>query len=190
MVTHANHALTFLVQTLIGLYMLLVLLRFLFQLVRADFYNPISQFVVKATNPPLAQLRRVIPGVAGIDLSCIVLLIVLQLAELWIIYALKGFDLPFMSLLFFTVAELLRLTINIFFWTILIQVVMSWVNPGSYNPVTGLLYSLNEPVLRPARRLLPPISGFDLSPLVVMIALKLVEILLSRSVEDLAKIFL
>jgi YggT family protein len=188
--THANDALTFLVQTLFGLYMLIVMLRFLFQLVRADFYNPVSQFIVKATNPPVVQLRRLIPGVAGIDVSCVVLLVVLQAAELWVIYGLKGFSLPFMSLGLFSLAELFRLTINVFFWSILIQVIISWVNPGSYNPVTSLLYSLNEPLLRPARRLVPPISGFDLSPVVVMIALKLVEILFIRTIEDMAKMFL
>ena len=95
-----------------------------------------------------------------------------------------------MSLVLFSLAELFRLTINVFFWSILIQVIISWVNPGSYNPVTSLLYSLNEPLLRPARRLVPPISGFDLSPVVVMIALKLVEILFIRTIEDMAKMFL
>ena len=185
-----NDALGFLVQTLFGLYMLLVLLRLLFQLVRADFYNPLSQFIVKATNPPLIPLRRIVPGIAGIDLSCIVILVVLQLVELWVISQLKGYSLPFMSLFMFSVAELVRLTINVFFWSVLLQVILSWVNPSSYNPVIGLLYSLNEPLLRPVRRLLPSLSGLDLSPLIVVIALKLGEILFARSIEDIAKMFL
>lgn len=187
--THANDAATFLVQTLFELYILVVMLRFLFQLVRADFYNPISQFIVRATNPPLVALRRVVPGMAGIDLSSVVLLLALELVELWLISGIHGASPPFLALLVLGVAELLQVAVNVFFFSILIQVILSWVNPGLYNPVTGILHSLNEPLLGPARRMVPPISGFDLSPIVVMIGLKLCEILVIGSIRDVARAF-
>lgn len=188
--THANDAATFLVQTLFDLYILVVMLRFLFQLVRADFYNPLSQFIVRATNPPLVAIRRVIPGAAGIDVSSVVLMLVLQVVSLWAIAAINGASVPLPSLIVLGCAELMQLAVNVFFFSILIQVILSWVNPGNYNPMTGLLYSLNEPLLGPARRLLPALSGFDLSPIVVMIGLKLVEILVVGSIRDLARAFL
>jgi YggT family protein len=183
---YAGNATTFLVHTVFGLYILIVMLRFLFQLVRADFYNPLSQFIVRATNPPLVYLRRFIPGVWGIDLSAVALMVALQLIELWIIFAVRGADAQLAGLLVLALAELLNLTLNVFFFSILIQVILSWVNPGAHTPVTSLLHSLNEPLLGPARRLLPPFSGLDLSPLLALIALKLAEFLVVDPVRGVA----
>lgn len=184
--THASNAATFLTQTLFELYILVVMLRFLFQLVRADFYNPLSQFIVKATRAPLTFLRRYVPGIAGIDVSALVLMLVLELIALWLVAEINGVSPGFAGLLLLSVAELVQLAVNVFFFSILIQVILSWVNPGGYNPMLGLLYSLNEPLLKPARRRLPAMGGLDLSPLLVMIGLKLVEILLVGVLRDLA----
>lgn len=174
----------FLIQTIFGLYILLVMLRFLFQVVRADFYNPVSQFIVKATNPPLKPLRRIIPGYRGVDVSAIVLILALKYLELFSIGFLKGYDLHPLGILVLSFSELLGLIINVFFFSILIQVVISWVNPGAYNPILSIIYSLNEPLMRPARKLIPPMSGFDLSPLVVMIVLQLMKILIVSPIND------
>ena len=168
----------FLINTVFGLYILIVMLRFLLQLVRGDFYNPVSQFLVKATNPVLVPLRRVIPGLFGIDFAAVVLLVVLQIMQITLVGVIKGYAFQPLGLVVMSIAELASLTLNIFFFSILIQVILSWVNPGNYNPVTSLLYGLNEPLLRPARRLIPPVSGFDFSPLVVGVALKLIEMTL------------
>lgn len=168
----------FLVRVLFGLYILAVLLRLLLQLVRAEFYNPFSQFIVKITNPLLVPLRRVIPGLGGVDVASIVLLISLQMLEIALIGLMAGFDFNLPGLLVLATGELLGLLINVFFYAILIQAILSWVSPGSYNPMTSLLYSLNAPILRPAQRLIPPVSGIDLSPLVVLIALQLLHMLL------------
>ena len=183
---HIGNAATFLVETLFGLYILIVMLRLLLQWVRADFYNPLSQFIVKATRLVLAPMHRTLPAVGGIDLACVVLLVALQFGELWIIMEILDRRVPAGALLVFSIAELLQLAIYIFLFSILIQVVMSWINPGSYNPVLGLLYSLNEPLLAPARRLVPPIGGLDLSPIVVMVALQLVAILFVGPLRQLA----
>lgn len=173
-----SNAGVFLVNTVFGLYILIVMLRFLLQLVRGDFYNPVSQFLVKATNPVLVPLRRVIPGLFGIDWAAVLLLLVLQIMQIVLVGIVKGYAFQPLGLVVMSIAELASLTLNIFFFSILIQVILSWVNPGMYNPVTSLLYSLNEPLLRPARRLIPPVSGFDFSPLVAGVALKLVEMTL------------
>ncbi|PVV18670.1 MAG: hypothetical protein B6D78_15515 [gamma proteobacterium symbiont of Ctena orbiculata] len=168
----------FLVQILFGLYILAVLLRFLLQLVRADFYNPISQFLVKATNPPLKVFRRLIPGFGGIDLSSIVLVWLLKAIELFIIVSLTGTTINLLAPFVWAIPELVELLINIYLFGILIQVILSWVNPGSYNPATALLYSLTGPVMRPAQKVLPPMGGIDLSPMLVMIGLILLKMLL------------
>lgn len=169
--------LEFVISTLFSLYILVVMLRFLLQRVRADFYNPLSQFVVKVTNPPLRPLRRVIPGFGGIDVASLVLMLALQLLALFLLFSLRGMEVGLPTLLALSVAELVELAFNIFIFSIIIQAVLSWVNPGSYNPVSSILYSLNEPLLRPVRRLLPPISGLDLSPLLVIIGLQVLKML-------------
>ena len=185
--SYAGNAGIFLIQTLFGLYAGAVMLRFLLALVRADFYNPVSQFLVKVTNPPLLPLRRIIPGVMGIDMASVVLLIVLEATKLLLIAAVQGFGIHPLGLLVLSLAELLSLLINIYFFTILIQVILSWVSPGNYNPAVALLYSLNEPLLGRARRILPPISGFDLSPILVLVGLQLLEMLLVAPIQDLGR---
>jgi YggT family protein len=184
---YAGNAGVFLIQTLFGLYLVAVMLRFLLQMTRADFYNPVSQFLVKITNPPLIPMRRLIPGLIGIDMAAVVLLIIIQAVELVLVGLVQGYSLGIAGLLVLTVAELINLLLNIYFFTILIQVILSWVNPGGYNPAISLLYSLNEPILSRARRLIPPISGFDLSPIVVFIGIKLIQIVLVAPIADTGK---
>ena len=183
---HIGNAGTFLIETLFGLYILVVMLRLLLQWARADFYNPLSQFIVKATTPALAPLRRSLPAIGGIDTACVVLLVLLQLAELWLVTGILGHRAPVLALLVLSVAELVQLAIYVFLFSILIQVVMSWINPGSYSPMLSVLYSLNEPLLAPARRLIPPIGGLDLSPIAVMVGLQLVAILVVGPLRQLA----
>jgi len=176
----------YLVQVLFGFYILAVMLRFLFQLARADFYNPITQFFVALTNPPLRWLRRVIPGLWGIDLASVVLALGLEIVELYLISLLQGFTAKPLGLLVMAAAELLKLTTYVYIVTILVRVIMSWFSPMGLrrHPVTDLLYSLTEPLMRPARRLIPPIGGLDLSPIAVFILLELTLILLIQPIRD------
>lgn len=176
--SYLTNPIVFLVQTLFGLYILAVLLRFLLQLVRADFYNPISQFLVKVTNPPLKPLRRIIPGLGGIDLSSIVLAWLLKALELFIIISLSSSAMSLIAPFVWAIPQLVELFINIYLFSIFIQVILSWVNPGSYNPAVSLLYSLTAPLLRPAQKILPPMGGIDLSPMLVIIGLILLKMLL------------
>ncbi len=169
---------TFLVQTLFGLYILIVMLRFLLQWTRADYNNPISRFVVKVTAPPLRPLRRLIPGFGGIDLSSLVLAWLLKSVELILVLLLLGANTTLLATFLWAIPELVGLLINIFLIAVLLQVLLSWVNQGGYNPAASLLYHLTEPLLGPARRMLPAFSGLDLSPMLVMIGLMLLKMLL------------
>lgn len=176
--SYFTNPLEFLINTLFGLYILAVMLRFLLQCVRADFYNPLSQVLVKVTNPALRPLRRVIPGFGGIDLAAVVLMLALQIANTALVLWLAGASLRPAALIVGSIAALLSLLINVYIVSVLIQAVLSWINPNPYNPVGAILYSLNEPLLEPVRRIIPPIAGLDLSPLVVIIALQLLKMLL------------
>lgn len=171
-------AIVFLVQTLFGFYILAVMLRFLLQLVRADFYNPLVQFLVRITNPILVPLRRIIPGYRGLDLAALVLALLLQTIETLVITLLFNQPVGVGGLFMVATLELFKLLINIYLWSVIIQAVMSWFNPDPYHPAARLLSQLTAPVLSPARRLLPPISGIDLSPMLVVIALVFISLLL------------
>ena len=168
----------FLVQMVFGFYILAVMLRFLLQCVRADFYNPLVQFLVRITNPPLLPLRRIIPGYRGLDLASVLLAFALQLVEAMLIILLLNQRLSVDGVLLLTVAELFKLLINIYLWGIVIQAVLSWFNPDPRHPATRVLAQLTNPLLRPVRRWLPPISGIDLSPMVVVVALIFLSLLL------------
>ncbi|MFZ0788178.1 MAG: YggT family protein [Chromatiaceae bacterium] len=170
--------LVFLVRTLFGLYIAVVLIRFLLQWARADFYNPISQFVVRVTAPVLRPLRQIIPGYGGMDLASLVLAWALKAVELAIIAGLLGHGGPLLGALAWAVPALIELAIDLFLFAILIRVVLSWVNPDPYNPAVALLGRLTDPILSPAQRLLPPIGGIDLSPMLVMVGLVLLQMLL------------
>ncbi|MCW8825923.1 MAG: YggT family protein [Gammaproteobacteria bacterium] len=171
--------LEFLVTTLFDLYITVVMLRFILQQVRADFYNPISQFIVKVTNPPLIPLRRIIPGWGGIDIASIVLMLVLQSIAFTLLLLIRGMELGPLVIINLAFAELVSMAFSIFIFAIIIQVIISWINPaGHYNPVGAVLRSLTEPMLRPARRYIPPISGIDLSPLAALMVLQLLKMLI------------
>ena len=181
---YLNNAGVFLIQTLFGFYILVVMLRFLLQWARADFYNPLVQFLVKLTNPPLLPLRRFIPGFMGLDMAAVVLMLALQIVELMLVLSMSGHGASLISLVVLSVADLLGLLINVFFWAVIIQAIMSWFNPDPRQPVVSLLYQLTYPILRPVRNLLPPISGLDLSPILVIIVLQLLKMLLVAPLQD------
>nr|VFK20416.1 MAG: YggT family protein [Candidatus Kentron sp. LPFa] len=184
---YIGNAGTFLIETLLGLYIMAVMLRFIFQLVRADFYNPITQFLVKVTDPPLQRLQRFIPRLLGVDLASVVLLLALQSLELWIIFAILGGGANPIGIIILSVARLLGLAIHIFMFSIIIHAIMSWITPHVYNPMVSLLYSLTEPLLGLARRFARPISGLDLSPIVVIVGLQLLMVLLVAPIMDVGK---
>ena len=182
-------ALVFLINTVFGIYILLVMLRFLLQWFRISFRgDPILRLLLRLTNPPLHLLYNFIPGWKNIDFSAVILMLVLKMIELMLIKWLYAQPFSLMGLFLLAFANLLSLMIYIFIFAIIIQVILSWITPhGSYNPLSNLIYSLNEPLLRPVRYWLKPVQGLDLSPLVVIVILQLAEILLVGFLRQLAQ---
>ena len=164
----------FLIDTVIGLYTLVVMLRFLFQLTGADFYNPISQTVVKLSNPPLVRLRRVVPSLPGIDTAAVVLLLILEMCRIAGINLLSGHSPAIVGLVLLSVGELLKLAIYIIIFSIFIRAMLSWFSGAGYTPVLRLMHTFTEPVLKTFRRLLPVTGGLDFSPIAVFIVLMVV----------------
>ena len=174
-----TETLVFLIKTLSSFYITIVMLRFLFQLVRAEFYNPVSQFIVKVTNPLLVPLRRLIPGVLGVDIASVVLALLLQILAIEAYYLVRdGQLLPFTLALLLSAFELVALVLDIYFWALLIMVILSWVAPYSNHPAISLINSLLQPVLSRIQKLIPPVGGLDFSPMVAMILIYCLKILL------------
>lgn len=169
-----------LINTAGSMILFIVMLRFLLQLVRADFYNPISQFVVKFTNPILIPLRRVIPGFGGLDVSSLLLAYGVQLLTMAAIILVAGYGVPWPKLFIWAVIGIASLLLNIYFWGLIVIVVASWIAPNSYNPALILVNQILEPVIRPIRSKMPDLGGLDLSPIVVFLLIQVVEIMVLR----------
>jgi len=171
-------ALIYLVGTITDLFVAAILLRLLLQWVRADFYNPLSQFLIKVTNPVLIPTRRIIPSIGKLDTASVVVMLVLELIQLVIISQLSQANFPIQFLLLFAVKKLLVTLLVTYFVLIIARVIVSWIANQSRHPLIPLIYQLTEPVLKPFKKLVPPIGGVDLSPLFVLIALRFLLLLL------------
>lgn len=185
--SYFSNAGLFLVNVVFDICIVAVLLRVLLQLVQADFFNPICQFLVRATNPLVIPLRRVIPPLRQLDMASVVLVVVLKIVQLMLAGMLLGQEASFPAMLVFAVAALLQTLINIFTVTIVARVILSWIDPYGQNPMGGLLQKLNAPLLNPVRRYMPAIGGLDLSPFVVILALQLAGMLIVAPIFDLAR---
>ena len=168
---------TIILSTFGGIAVLIIVMRFLLQLVRADFYNPLSQFIVRFTNPVLVPLRRVIPGIAGLDVASLVLAIIAQylLITLLLIVGYQTLNLPWAAMLIWSVFGVTLMFVNIYFFGMLIVAIASWVAPNSYSPPLILLNQILEPVIRPIRKLMPPMGGIDLSFIVLSLGIYIVK---------------
>ncbi|MCQ4272571.1 YggT family protein [Pseudomonas kuykendallii] len=177
--TGLNTAAIYVIQTLGSLYLLIVLLRFILQMVRADFYNPMSQFIVRATQPLLRPLRKVIPGFGGVDLASLVLAILVQMLLMVITLILMGYGVGgfLLQVLIWAIIGVTSLFMKVFFFALIISVILSWVAPGTHNPAAELVNQICEPLLSPIRRILPNLGGLDLSPIFAFIALNLIDML-------------
>lgn len=168
-----------LVNTLGSMYLLAILLRFLLQLSRADFYNPITQMIVRFTDPGVQVFRRFIPGYRGVDFSTLVFAIVVQCAAVTSLIWLAGIPLPGPGLIItWSLAGLLNFVLNVYFWGMLISIVSSFIAPFSTHPALVLIRQLTEPVMAPFRRLLPSMGGLDLSPIFVFLTIQMIRITL------------
>ncbi len=175
---NTSGAFIYLVSTLTDLYVTAIMLRLLLQWVRADFYNPLSQFLVKITNPVLVPARRLIPSVGKLDTASVVIMLLLELLQLVVIGLLSKMGFGFQFLLLFAIKKLLITLLLTYFVLIIARVIISWFANRYRHPLIPLIYQLTEPVLRPFSKLLPPIGGVDLSPLFALIALRFLLLLL------------
>lgn len=167
----------YLIQAVANFYLLLVLLRFLLQICKANFYNPISQFVVKATALPMTPIQKFFPVFNNVNSACIVLAIMVQLAAILgsaLVY--NSSLVPIMTLLTWALLGIAALLLNIYFYGLLIVIVLSWVAPQSQHPAIALLWQLMEPVMAPFRKLIPSLGGIDLSPILVFMLLNVLRI--------------
>ena len=166
----------FLLETLGSLYLCLVVLRTMLQASGADFYNPISQFVVKATQPPLGILRRAIPRGRRFDPALLVLAMVVQAIVLGGLLVLAGYIPSVVQLITWSAVGLIGLVVNTYLIAMVIMIVVSWIAPGSHHPAVRLVYQITEPVRAPVRSLLPAMGGLDFSPIVVFIVINVIQI--------------
>jgi YggT family protein len=179
LVANAGNALLFLLTTVADLMLGVVLLRVLLQGARADFYNPISQLVWRLTQPVVRPLQAVVPRWRRVDLAGILLLYLLSFLFVQLVINFLGVgSVGIPAALWFALLKIITLTLNLYTLSLFAQAILSWVGPGVTNPAANVLWSLNEPLLRPVRRILPPLAGLDLTPIPVMLALQVLDRLL------------
>ena len=172
-------ALIFIGRTLIDLYIITFILRMIMQWVRADFRNPLTQFILRVTNPLVIPLRRFVPAIGNLDTASLIVVLLLELIVTIVLVSMTCAGEPMiLQIISLTILRTIYLLLRVYLFIILIYVILSWVSPGTYNPAAALLSSIAEPVLRPVRRLIPPIAGLDLSALFTLIGLQAVTMLL------------
>jgi YggT family protein len=174
-------AFVYILDALLSLIVWAFLLRLLMQLVRASFRNPFANAILALTNPLILPLRKILPPIGRLDTASLVAVIGVQVAaQAVVLLAAKGVAPPLPSLMLASLLALLVNTTYVLTFAIVVSVILSWVAPGSYNPVAGVFESLSRPVLRPFQRLIPPLGGLDLSPIFALILLQALRILILR----------
>jgi YggT family protein len=175
-----TQALYFILKTLTQLYLLLLILRFWLPMLRADFRNPVAQGVLRLTSPLVVPLRRFVPPIGRIDTSTVLVAFVIEYLLILLLLMLTSRAAGFLPIAITALMELAVLSLNMFFFVILIKIILSWVAPQNYNPVTAMLTTLSEPILRPFRRWVPPLGGLDISPIFAIVLLQAGVIILQN----------
>ena len=164
-------AIVFVINAITSLYLLVLLLRFWLPWLQADFRNPLAQGILRLTSPVVIPVRRIVPSFGRLDTATILVAFVIQYLTILLLLLIMGQAASFVTIAVTAIVKLLVLTINLFVYAIIIRVVLSWISPGGYNPAAAIITTLTEPILRPFRRILPPMGGFDLSPILAIILL-------------------
>jgi YggT family protein len=165
----------FLIQIFFGIYFILVILRFLMQVSRANYYNPICQAIVKVTDPAVRPLRQIFPTVRGVDFSTLVIAFAVQFIAVVLVMLLKGGYIFHPVYIAWVLLGLVSTILDIYFFALLISVITSWIAPYTQHPALSLVSELTEPVCRPARKLLPPMGGMDFSIILVFVTITLID---------------
>ena len=168
----------YLVDTVFAFFVILLLARFHFQWLRVPFRNPVGEFVLATTSWMVMPVRRVIPGLAGLDLATLLLAWLLQGLGVWAIAAMRGIDPDAVDVVLRAALDLLRYSLYILVFAILVQVLFSWINP--YAPMAPVFNAITAPFLRPLRRFIPPLGNIDLTPLVLLVLIQVALIVLAN----------
>jgi YggT family protein len=164
------------IDILFNIYIFIVLLRFFLQLVRADFYNPLTQLIIKLSVPVVWPLQKIIPAWRNINFAALIAVFILETLKIVVLFSIGALVLPhLLGAIVWACGDAINHTANLFFFVILMQALLSWFRPQGTNPVLEILYRLSHPLLRPFQLIIPPIAGFDISPIPVMIILKLIS---------------
>ena len=166
-----------LLSMLISVYVSIILLRFFLQYFRADFYNPLSQFIVKITDPLVKPVRKLVPSLAGLDLSTLLLAWFFTCLKIFISYGMNTSmaDINWLMLGLYSILVLIQSILGLFMLLIIVRAVASWIAPGGYNPALAVVGQLAEPLISKARKLIPPMSGIDLSPMFVLLVIYFID---------------
>lgn len=170
----------FLIDTLFNLYLMVIILRIWLQFVRADFYNPFSQFVVKATQPVVAPLRKFIPPIGPLDTSSLIFALIVAMLKLVVLASVNGVGVTQINpvtMFIFGLHTVAMEFLQLMFWILIIRAILSWISQGG-NPVEVILMQLTEPMLSRIRSILPSVGGLDFSVLIAIIAVQFLMITL------------
>ncbi len=184
--TYMTDPIIFLIDTLFSLYIMAVLLRFLLQWCGADFYNPISQFLVKITHPPLRIMRRFVPSIGKIDSSSLVLMLSLQMLADFSILLLKGVSINLGALVILSMTQLISLLLNVLVFSVFARALLSWMNPGTFYAAVSIVEALSNPLLNLCRKMIPNLGGIDLSPLAALLLLQMAKMVVLPPLHELA----
>ena len=171
MPSNISSAIVFIVNALTSLYLLVLLLRFWMPWLRADFRNPLAQGILRFTSPVVIPVRRIVPSFGRLDTATVLVAFVIQYLTVLLLLLILGQSAGIVAVAITSVVKLAVLSINLFVYAIFIRIILSWISQGGYNPATAIITTLTEPLLRPFRRVIPPLGGFDISPIFAVILL-------------------
>ena len=175
-----NSALEFLINTIFDLYLFVLVVRMILVWVGANYFDPITQFIVKITDVIVRPTRRLLPTVRGIEIASIVIALLLNIIKFTLI-SLLSFGMPnLIGIIILSCGDLLQVVLQVFFYAILIQAILSWVQPQS--PVNRLLYQITGPIMRPLHRIIPLVGGVDITPIPALIILQLLMMLITSPI--------
>lgn len=171
MPSNISSAIVFVVNALTSLYLLVLLLRFWMPWLRADFRNPLAQGILRFTSPVVIPVRRIVPSFGRLDTATVLVAFVIQYLTVLLLLLILGQSAGIVAVAVTSIVKLAVLSINLFVYAIFIRIILSWISQGGYNPATAIITTLTEPLLRPFRRVIPPLGGFDISPIFAVILL-------------------
>jgi YggT family protein len=179
MPSNISSAIVFIVNALTSLYLLVLLLRFWMPWLRADFRNPLAQGILRFTSPLVIPVRRIVPSFGRLDTATVLVAFVIQYLTILLLLLILGQTAEIAAVALTTFIKLVVLSVNLFVYAIFIRIILSWVSQGGYNPATAIITTLTEPVLRPFRRIIPAMGGFDISPIFAIVLLLAVNIVIN-----------